>query len=69
MIQVKELRKTFRSKDRNSKGATVEAVRSINFAVQKGEIALMPNRCPRRSAFVRRQNSERTTWPQAALGG
>jgi ABC-2 type transport system ATP-binding protein len=38
MIQVKELRKTFRSKDRKSKGATVEAVRSINFAVQKGEI-------------------------------
>jgi ABC-2 type transport system ATP-binding protein len=38
MIQVKDLRKTFRSKDRKSKGATVEAVRSINFAVQKGEI-------------------------------
>lgn len=38
MIQVKDLRKTFRSKDRKSKGASVEAVRSINFAVQKGEI-------------------------------
>jgi ABC-2 type transport system ATP-binding protein len=38
MIEVKDLRKTFRSKDRKSKGATVEAVRSINFAVQKGEI-------------------------------
>jgi ABC-2 type transport system ATP-binding protein len=38
MIQVKDLRKSFRSKDRKSKGATVEAVRSINFAVQKGEI-------------------------------
>jgi ABC-2 type transport system ATP-binding protein len=38
MIQVKDLRKTFRSKARKSKGATVEAVRSINFAVQKGEI-------------------------------
>jgi ABC-2 type transport system ATP-binding protein len=38
MIQVKDLRKTFRSKDRKSKGAMVEAVRSINFAVQKGEI-------------------------------
>jgi ABC-2 type transport system ATP-binding protein len=38
MIQVKDLGKTFRSKDRKSKGAMVEAVRSINFAVQKGEI-------------------------------
>ena len=38
MIQVKDLRKTFRSKDRKSKGATVEAVRSINFAVHKGEV-------------------------------
>ncbi|HEX3397355.1 MAG TPA: ATP-binding cassette domain-containing protein [Steroidobacteraceae bacterium] len=38
MIQVKDLRKTFRSRDRNSKRATVEAVRSINFAVAKGEI-------------------------------
>jgi ABC-2 type transport system ATP-binding protein len=36
MIQVKDLRKTFRSKDRKSKG--LEAVRSINFAVKKGEI-------------------------------
>jgi len=38
MIDVKELRKTFRSKDRKSKGAVVEAVRSINFTVKKGEI-------------------------------
>ncbi len=38
MIQVKDLRKTFRSKDRKSKGAAVEAVRGINFAVQKGEV-------------------------------
>jgi ABC-2 type transport system ATP-binding protein len=38
MIQVKDLRKTFRSKDRKSKGAMVEAVRGIDFAVQKGEI-------------------------------
>lgn len=38
MIDVKELRKTFRSKDRKSKGVLVEAVRSINFSVQKGEI-------------------------------
>jgi len=38
MIQIKDLRKTFRSKDRKSKGATLEAVRSINFAVQKGEV-------------------------------
>src|ERR1700683_126856 len=38
MIQIKDLRKTFRSKDRKSKGATLEAVRSINFAVNKGEI-------------------------------
>src|ERR1700679_1235060 len=38
MLQVKDLRKTFRSKDRKSKGAPVEAVRSINFAVQKSEI-------------------------------
>jgi ABC-2 type transport system ATP-binding protein len=38
MIDVKDLRKTFRSKDRKTKGAIVEAVRSINFAVKKGEI-------------------------------
>jgi ABC-2 type transport system ATP-binding protein len=38
MIDVKDLRKTFRSKDRKTKGALVEAVRSINFAVKKGEI-------------------------------
>lgn len=38
MIQIKELRKTFRSKDRKSKGAPVEAVRGIDFTVQKGEI-------------------------------
>jgi ABC-2 type transport system ATP-binding protein len=38
MIDIKDLRKTFRSKDRKAKGAVVEAVRSINFAVQKGEI-------------------------------
>ena len=37
MIQVKDLRKTFRSKDRKSKDA-VEAVRGISFAVRKGEI-------------------------------
>ena len=33
MIQVKDLRKTFRPQGRKSKGATVEAVRSIYFAV------------------------------------
>jgi len=38
MIDIKDLRKTFRSKDRKTKGAIVEAVRSINFAVKKGEI-------------------------------
>jgi ABC-2 type transport system ATP-binding protein len=38
MIDIKDLRKTFRSKDRKTKGAVVEAVRSINFAVEKGEI-------------------------------
>ena len=38
MIDIKDLRKTFRSKDRKTKGAVVEAVRSINFAVKKGEI-------------------------------
>ncbi len=38
MLQVKDLRQTFRSKDRKSKGATVEAVRSINFTFEKGEI-------------------------------
>jgi ABC-type multidrug transport system ATPase subunit len=38
MIDVKDLRKTFRSKDKKSKGAAVEAVNGINFAVQKGEI-------------------------------
>jgi len=38
MIDIKDLRKTFRSKDRKTKGAAVEAVRSINFAVKKGEI-------------------------------
>jgi ABC-2 type transport system ATP-binding protein len=38
MIDIKDLRKSFRSKDRKTKGTVVEAVRSINFAVQKGEI-------------------------------
>jgi ABC-2 type transport system ATP-binding protein len=38
MIEVKDLRKTFPSKDRKAKGAIVEAVRGINFAVKKGEI-------------------------------
>lgn len=38
MIDIKDLRKTFRSKDRKTKGAVVEAVRSVNFAVKKGEI-------------------------------
>jgi ABC-2 type transport system ATP-binding protein len=38
MIEIKDLRKTFSSRGRKSNGAVVEAVRSINFAVQRGEI-------------------------------
>jgi ABC-2 type transport system ATP-binding protein len=38
MIVVSDLLKTFPSKDRKSKGAIVEAVRSISFSVDKGEI-------------------------------
>jgi ABC-2 type transport system ATP-binding protein len=38
MIEIKALRKTFSSRGGKSKGALVEAVRSINFAVQRGEI-------------------------------
>ncbi|MEA3138144.1 MAG: type transport system ATP-binding protein [Gammaproteobacteria bacterium] len=38
MIEVKDLRKTFRAKDKKSKGAVVEAVSGINLAVERGEI-------------------------------
>ena len=38
MIAVKELRKTFRSKDKKSRGSVVEAVSGLNLVVQKGEI-------------------------------
>jgi hypothetical protein len=34
MIDIKDLRKTLRSKDRKTKGAVVEAVRSINFRIR-----------------------------------
>ncbi|HEY0746990.1 MAG TPA: ATP-binding cassette domain-containing protein [Steroidobacteraceae bacterium] len=38
IIEVKDLRKTFHSKDKKSKGAVVEAVSGINLVVQRGEI-------------------------------
>jgi ABC-2 type transport system ATP-binding protein len=38
MIEVKDLRKTFPSKNRKTKGAIVEAVCGINFAVHEAEI-------------------------------
>ncbi len=38
MIAVKELRKTFRSKDKKSKGLVIDAVCGLNLVVEKGEI-------------------------------
>jgi ABC-2 type transport system ATP-binding protein len=38
MIEVKDLRKTFRSKDKKSKSSIVEAVSGLNLEVRRGEV-------------------------------